>query len=624
VWLLPAADAAAAAGERRRYGPDRNEAVEATLVAAAEVAAAGGAAAVAGATAPPPAAAAAAAGPPPPKRLAAAVAALLASPAGLDPLLPATIRAVTLTAPAAAAPTAATSARATGGGDTATSTDDAAQAAATAAARAALESGWTPPRGTYELRIEYTCLSVEVYPTAVAVSTSSGRIGSKVWVGGAVLPLGAAVAGGEVGANVLLVVDERGDGSAAGPTPLLACGTAAVGGAAVRVSTDLNVLPTAASWAVGDRCGRVLADDAIPDGVRLDCLGSVRGGRRVESVAVAAAVTAAPSTTTRPVDLFAAAVGVVGPTAVPAPAQRLRLWGVGNGTSGGAALRSAATTATARTAVTASAVDALPRLDTPVQLGVFVLLPAVAAGALAALHTASVAVSGGGSLLPVGACTAAAVVRWGTFAVEVTAAAAAVGGAVTLLEGIGGAAARGYVAVEEGGVLLQTAAAPGLPVGHVLVVTAVPVVEGVLVRVGSRQGERLVWAAAILGCLDLVWDVVFVAASAAVGWWARRTAAAEAELESSGSATTDDGALWVGGGGGAPPDDAEAAAPTAPSTDGSVAAAAEAGEGPPPPPLGRARPRWHGWRGAAAGAATLMTATDKEAAPAGRAPGGGG
>jgi len=519
AWILPAVDVVAAGGGGRRYGPDRNGAVEATLLAAGAAAAAAAAEASVAADA--------VAGTPAPERLAAAVAALLASPAGLDPILPTTVRAVTLTAPAAAA--------------------------ATAAGRSALASDDRPPEGTYELQIEYTCLSLELYPTTTDATTRTNRNGSTVWVEGSVLPLGAAVAGGEVGTNVLLVVQEREAAERGEPTPLLACGTATVGGAAVRVSTDAAAVPTVSSWAVGDRCGRIVDDDATPGGVRLDCSAAVRGGRRVQSVAVAAAVMATPSAIIRSVGLLAAAAGHAGPAAVSPRAQRLRIWGVGNGVAGGGALRSAATTATARAAVTASAVDELPRLDAPAQLVIFTFLPAVGAGLLAVCHTAAVRVGGATALLPVPPCPLSAAVKWVVFAIEVAAAAVAVGGAVQLGGGFGAAAARGYVAVEEGGVLLQEAATPGVPGGPVLVVTAVPVVEGVLVRVGSRRGAGLVRAAAVLGAADLVWDAGFLAASLAVAWRARRAATAGGGGPSAGGGGgggDGGGASGIGGGGG--------------------------------------------------------------------------
>jgi len=128
-------------------------------------------------------------------------------------------------------------------------------------------------------------------------------------------------------------------------------------------------------------------------------LASVRGGRRVESVAVATSMTATPSALILSVGLLAAAGGHAGPAAVPPRAQRLRLWGIGSGVAGGGALPSAATTATAPAAGTASAVDELPRVDTPGQLVVFAFLPEVAAGLLSAYHTAAVWVTGAAALL---------------------------------------------------------------------------------------------------------------------------------------------------------------------------------------------------------------------------------
>lgn len=515
AWILPAADAVRDI-RRRSYKPERNRALEATLLAGAAHAAPS--AKLDGTRRLPSLAdlpvrgrAAASASP---EQLARAVVMLMADPAGLDPVLSATVRGLTLLAP--------TNAVGRDGGA------PSAPANASSAATAAAEGG-RPSAGTYELRVEYTCLSLESYNSTIDATLRMNALGSTVWVDGLVLPPGAAVPSNEVGSNVLLAVD----GISAG-TPPLACGTAVFDSSAVRTAPRLGLLAKARSWAVGEHCRAAAPDAAARETSRLECSRAAIAGQSVQAVFVDPAVEIFSSVNVSDEDLLAGAVGHPAPAAVPAAAQRLRLWEVGNGIAGGSSLRAAATAATAREAVSASAEVDLPRLEPPLLLILFTLLPAIASFVLAGLSFSGVVLLREEALLR-RERSPAEDLRRRVFVVEQLSAGLAVAGSVVLLKEFGNASARGYVAIEEGGVLLRETSGP------VLVVTAVPVVEGVLVRLGSNRDRWLVVFALVLAVVVLSWNVVYVGLSVGAGWRRRLSAAASTSEEYGSDAGGDDG-----------------------------------------------------------------------------------
>jgi len=515
AWILPAASPKAAL-DRDKYDPPRNPLLEETLQIAGEavagLASAGDSAAPPSPSATPPAPSVAPPAPsvapvqPPvdatasPRWLAATIARLMAMPSGFNGVLSTTVRAVTLTAPATAV----------------------------------AEGARGVPVGEYEARVEYTCLLVERYPTTSDAKTRRNRIGS-MYVDGSVLPWGATVvisnADGDdgsrgfgdriVGSDVSVGFDSRThvllpvDGSQP-DTPLVACGSALIDAASVPTSTQVGQNPTAASWALKDQCESDM-ETVVPGAARTRCSRDARGGSPVTRVSldgrnVTGGATAIAGKQAAAL-LEKAAVRVGSPPLASAADTRLLVWTVHDAAGAGSGLRAAATTTTAREVLNAQQVAELPRLEPQWQLYVLTLAPAVASAVLAATNAWGVLVTGSDALLRRHG-TAADGLRRRVFVIEVGAAAFAVGASAVLGREFGGATARGYVAVEEG-VLLGVATAGAT--GEVLRITVVPVVEGVLVRVGDATGQPVVWAALVLGCVDLLWDAVYVGLSVAVG-----------------------------------------------------------------------------------------------------------
>lgn len=368
--------------------------------------------------------------------------------------------------------------------------------------------------GTYEFSVSYSCLAVEQFPDEVTSSLGSSRQGNKSWV---------AANWYDSAGFPEMVVGFAPPATGATMPAVLGCGTTHVDRRAILTAVTSDQPARVVPVAYDETCDVQDSTTAKTVGVR--CTLYERRGLKVGHIEISAPWTAESDFFTPA--LIAAAVNRSAAPVVAPDLVRLRVWRLNRVQSLSAT--EAATASAARETVAAEAAEALPRLDSTGDIVLFTLVPAGLSWLLGAPNVVKVYRNWPRGGLPKPGGPGADWVRMWVLVVELLATGIALYSSTKLLNEFGRDSVRGWVALEEGTVVYR-AARPELGQSF-LRLTLQPVVESVMVTIGSTNGRVVARASVCLAAMDVAWDVTFIAVSV-MGWrLAKRAADNEATGE---------------------------------------------------------------------------------------------